>query len=315
MIGRLWEQVGGTLIEQPGFAKGIDALILVQEEKRRLGPDQPDGMHQGQEILVVQTEPGRLNLDLMGRAVFGAALLKKCRPRSVRCLALCAEDDPDTNNGTLNLSANGGNTITSGCTNSGTINQPGGNNSIFNLDNKGSIFLNGGELTLGGTFGKQTGARATTTFNGGTLRLNLGGNAFLLQAGNLVGSPNGSTIFGSVTNSGGVIYAGGTTGTLELWGGAYTQQGTEAKLVIGVDVNGGTTSKLKASAGNLGGKLEVNWTNGTPGAGSEWAIINFITLMPPALTGDFDQFTSSGTANPTYTHMAGTVNPYKIKVN
>ncbi len=95
MIIRLWEEVGGTLIEQPACAKGIDAVILPQGEKRRFGPEQPDGILQGQDILVVQADPGRLGLDLMGRAVFGAALLKKFRPRSVRCLALCGADDPD----------------------------------------------------------------------------------------------------------------------------------------------------------------------------------------------------------------------------
>jgi hypothetical protein len=41
--------------------------------------------------------PGRLSLDLMGRAVFGAALIKKHQPRSVRCLALRGEDDPELN--------------------------------------------------------------------------------------------------------------------------------------------------------------------------------------------------------------------------
>lgn len=215
-----------------------------------------------------------------------------------------------TNNGTLNLNALGGSTISLSCTNNGIINQSGGDNTINDLDNKGSLTLNGGTLTLGGSFAKQTAINARTTFNGGSLSMALN-VTFKLQLGELWGSAAGSEISGDVDNSGGTIYAGGTTGTLEI-GGNYTQ-GTNGTLVVGVNVAGGTTSKLKVTGtATLGGTLTVNWS-GTPDAGSEWEVALFqggVMMM-----SDFTSFTSMGDANPVYTHKADTWNPYKIKVN
>lgn len=208
-----------------------------------------------------------------------------------------------TNNGTLKL--HGGNTISVSVTNNGTLNQSAGTNTIHALDNKGSLVLNAGLLKLN-TSAKQSGAGASTTFNGAELEL-LANITFLLQAGNLFGSANGSRIWGHVNNSGGTIYAGGTTGTLEM---THYTQGSGGTLNIGVDVNGGKTAKLKAATVNLAGTLTINWTNGTPAAGSEWEICDFGLHM-----GDFATFSSMGSATPTYTHMAGTWSPYKIKVD
>jgi len=94
-----WKQVGGTLCEEfqavprtPNVAQRLlDAVIL------------PDGPHEqvhwreisleGQNVIVVQAKAHRLGMYLMGQALFSAQLVRRFHPKSVRSVALCAQDD------------------------------------------------------------------------------------------------------------------------------------------------------------------------------------------------------------------------------
>jgi hypothetical protein len=208
-----------------------------------------------------------------------------------------------TNSGNLSLK---GTSVIAGLTNTGTLTQVSDTNTILDLDNQGSLVINGDVLRLSGS-PKQSKAGASTTLNGGELVM-WAHAVFQLQAGNLFGRASGSTIGGDISNTGGTIYAGGTTGTLEIVGN-YTQ-GAGGTLNIGVDVGNGTNSSLKVDySATLAGTLTVNWSDGTPATGSTWNVAMFV-----GGTGGTDFTTLTGTNGPGFTHVAGTWNPYTIKV-
>jgi hypothetical protein len=95
-----WEQVGGLLKENfvavaraPGAGRRVlDALIILDPERRRLGPTDKSEIA-GKDLVIVQTKNRRLDMTLMGRAVFSAKLLEQFQPRSIKSVALCAQDD------------------------------------------------------------------------------------------------------------------------------------------------------------------------------------------------------------------------------
>src|SRR5205823_3490403 len=85
-------------------------------------------------------------------------------------------------------------------------------------------------------FGWQAASGAATIFNGGTMH-----GDYDVLAGSLKGSPAGSTILGSLSNSGGTIDPGGTTGTLTVTGD-YTQ--TAGILSVAVNRDTGANGTL-----------------------------------------------------------------------
>lgn len=96
-----WEQVGGMLIEEfllvpkaPGQARRLlDGLIILGQENQRT----PVGSRinlDGKDVILIQTKNSRLGMYLMGQTLFSAQLVRhQFKPRSVRSIALCAEDD------------------------------------------------------------------------------------------------------------------------------------------------------------------------------------------------------------------------------
>jgi len=211
-----------------------------------------------------------------------------------------------TNSGTLALSGGGGEIST--LTNTGTLNQVSDLNVVQNFVNQGTVSLLGGTLQFSQS-AKQTTAGASIVFNGGSMSTLAVAGAFQLMAGNLFGSASGSKIGGDVSNTGGTIYVGGTTGTLETTGN-YTQ-GSGGSLNIGVDVNKGTNGMLKVDGWtvSLAGSLFINWTDGTPTPGSTWNVASF-----PSGTGGTDFTAFNGIGGPRPSHVAGTWNPYTVKV-
>lgn len=95
-----WGQVGGLLKENfvavaraPGAGRRVlDALIILDPEKRRLGPPEKPEIA-GKDLVIVQTKNRRLDMTLMGQTLFSAKLLEQFRPRSIKSVALCAQDD------------------------------------------------------------------------------------------------------------------------------------------------------------------------------------------------------------------------------
>jgi hypothetical protein len=218
--------------------------------------------------------------------------------------------DTVTNNNSGNLTFQGGAGASSSFTNKGSFTLASDTSNVSNFDNQGSVVLNGGTLSLYGGYAKQSTAGASFNFNGGILDVSNFApfGSFQLLAGNMFGSASGSTIKGNLSNTGGTLYAGGTTGLLTITG-SYNQ-GTGGNLVISVDVNQQTNSELNAElASTLAGTLTINWTDGTPAAGSTWNVALF-----QKGTGNTDFSSIVGNNGPAPTHVANTWTPYTVKV-
>ena len=102
MTRRYWQRVGGTLIEEylivpraPGVGRRLlDAVIILDGERRRIASPAKSVSLDGHDLIVVQTKATRLGMYLMGQAFFSRELIRKrFAPRSVRTVALCAIDD------------------------------------------------------------------------------------------------------------------------------------------------------------------------------------------------------------------------------
>jgi hypothetical protein len=95
-----WEQVGGLLKENfvavaraPGAGRRVlDALIILDTQRRRLGPTEKPEIA-GKDLVIVQTKNKRLDMTLMGQTLFSAKLLEQFQPRSIKSVALCSHDD------------------------------------------------------------------------------------------------------------------------------------------------------------------------------------------------------------------------------
>ena len=166
--------------------------------------------------------------------------------------------------------------------------------------------LNAGSVATFTVAATQQGAAgAATTFNGGSMRA-IVGNGYVVQTGSLTGSASGSTITGNLTNSGGTVDAGGTTGVLSI-SGKYTQN--SGTLAIGVDFTAKTNSSLAVGGQvSLADTLNVNFA-GFPGRGTTWTIITY-----GATAGsDFATFTSNNGLK--YVHVKPDVNnTYVIQI-
>jgi hypothetical protein len=96
-----WRQVGGTLIEEflavprgeDQAPRRLDGLIILGEKRKRLSPGAPFNLRD-KDVIVVQTENGRLGMYLMGQVLFSQKLIeRRHKPRSVQSIALCAKSD------------------------------------------------------------------------------------------------------------------------------------------------------------------------------------------------------------------------------
>ena len=94
-----WQQVGGTLIEEfcavsRSRSCGIRLLdgVIVKRGKSRIAR-QSEMSLEGRDLIVVQTDAGRLGMYVMGQAFFSAQLMQRFKPRSVESVALVAQDD------------------------------------------------------------------------------------------------------------------------------------------------------------------------------------------------------------------------------
>lgn len=99
MILQYWNKVGGTLLRRVQLTTDgctADAIIIPQGEKQETASGNAvRSSLKDQHILVVQAGEGRLSMELMGRAVFSAALVKDMKPRSITSVALCQQEDGD----------------------------------------------------------------------------------------------------------------------------------------------------------------------------------------------------------------------------
>jgi hypothetical protein len=98
-----WEAVlgRGTLIEEcevaPRTADGrsaarrVDGLVLL-DGPREVAPQRRADVR-GRDIVVIQSKAARLGMYLMGQALFSQRLVERLGARSVRSVAVCAEDD------------------------------------------------------------------------------------------------------------------------------------------------------------------------------------------------------------------------------
>ena len=94
-----WQSVGGLLIEEFVAVKRntdwgkrqMDGLIVLGEET---------GIHSsntfdisGRDVIVIQTKKGRIGMYLLGQAYFSKFLIERHKPKSVKSVALCGEND------------------------------------------------------------------------------------------------------------------------------------------------------------------------------------------------------------------------------
>lgn len=104
MVEAYWQSVGGLLVEEfqavpPSLVtsgRWVDSLILPARERRRFRwPHVPPGFAiDCEEVIDVQAKAKRLNMPVMGQALFSAELVKlRFRPSRVRAVALCTKDD------------------------------------------------------------------------------------------------------------------------------------------------------------------------------------------------------------------------------
>ena len=93
MIEWYWNKVRGTLCAEfpiPGRRK-LDAVILPDGEDQEIKELSLDG----RDVIVVQAKAKRLSMYLMGQTLFSPILIKRFhKPRSIRSVALCKENDP-----------------------------------------------------------------------------------------------------------------------------------------------------------------------------------------------------------------------------
>lgn len=100
MVLAYWERVGGTLKEEfplvtrdaTSSGRWADAVIVCGGQRRRLSR----GEHiriEGKDVIVIQAKASRLGMYVMGQGVFSAELIKRFKPKSVKSVILCTNDD------------------------------------------------------------------------------------------------------------------------------------------------------------------------------------------------------------------------------
>ena len=95
-----WHQVGGLLIEEfvavrRTASQGqrlIDAVIVLGEKKRRLARGAEFDLA-GRDVIAVQSKHRRLGMTVAGQTLFSKELLKRFKPRCIRSVVVCPDDD------------------------------------------------------------------------------------------------------------------------------------------------------------------------------------------------------------------------------
>jgi hypothetical protein len=102
MVERYWKRKGGKLItEFPMVRRGpscggrwADGLIILGGKPKPLeGEEKRNVEVAGKNVIVIQATNGRLGMYVMGQAVFSAELMKRFKPKSIKSVILCVEDD------------------------------------------------------------------------------------------------------------------------------------------------------------------------------------------------------------------------------
>ena len=96
---KYWQSVGGTLVEEfPVLRRSsasaqrlLDGLIIFDGNNRIARADEVTV--EGTDVIVLQTKANRLGMYLMGQAFFSRELVKAFNPKSIRTVAICAQDD------------------------------------------------------------------------------------------------------------------------------------------------------------------------------------------------------------------------------
>lgn len=98
---KYWQRVGGTLIEEFPVVRRtstcaqrlLDGLIVLDGNNRIAKADEIS--IEGMDVIVLQTKANRLGMYLMGQAFFSRELVKALNPKSIRTVAICAQDDSE----------------------------------------------------------------------------------------------------------------------------------------------------------------------------------------------------------------------------
>lgn len=98
---KYWQRVGGTLIEEFPVVRRtstcaqrlLDGLIVLDGNNRIAKADEIS--IKGMDVIVLQTKANRLGMYLMGQAFFSRELVKALNPKSIRTVAICAQDDSE----------------------------------------------------------------------------------------------------------------------------------------------------------------------------------------------------------------------------
>ena len=98
---KYWQRVGGTLIEEFPVVRRtstcaqrlLDGLIVLDGNNRIAKADEIS--IEGMDVIVLQTKANRLGMYLMGQAFFSRELVNALNPKSIRTVAICAQDDSE----------------------------------------------------------------------------------------------------------------------------------------------------------------------------------------------------------------------------
>lgn len=98
---KYWQSVGGTLVEEfpvvrrsaSNAQRLLDGLIVLDGNNRIARADEIK--IEGMDVIVLQTKANRLGMYLMGQAFFSRELVKALNPKSIRTVAICAQDDSE----------------------------------------------------------------------------------------------------------------------------------------------------------------------------------------------------------------------------
>jgi hypothetical protein len=98
---KYWHSVGGTLVEEFPVVRRtatcaqrlLDGLIVLDGNNRIAKADEIS--IEGMDVIVLQTKANRLGMYLMGQAFFSRELVNALNPKSIRTVAICAQDDSE----------------------------------------------------------------------------------------------------------------------------------------------------------------------------------------------------------------------------
>ena len=97
-----WKKVGGTLIEEYPVVKQskynsrrfIDGVIIKNGEFKKLDSYNHNDIDlEGENLICIQTQKGRIGMYHLGQAFFSMKLLELKKPKSIESIAICTKDD------------------------------------------------------------------------------------------------------------------------------------------------------------------------------------------------------------------------------